>query len=359
MEERDQDRPRVVQRAADVRQRELFDLADALESAVAVQGHSLETENAFESVADAVEGENVIRGVKLLGLRSRNRRNYDTPGVRGGAKGLLEGALVYIDHPEDASKPRSYRDKFGVVESVEYRAGQGHFGNIRYNPRHECAEQFLWDVRNSPQSLGMSINAKFRPGGTDKSGDILVESLEVVRSVDIVTKPATAQGIFEHEEEDEDMVIDVKTLKEKHPDVVEQLLAESREAGQEQAEIDRLRKEAKEAQEQLAAIKAEKEAAELWSAVEQSLKPILVGDAAALLKDAVECACQMQDETRKKFTEFVGKLGPMLQVVPDSEDGDEPPIEQPVEEQEVEEPAYKPSGARGGKYNFRASVGLK
>ncbi|TFG63753.1 MAG: hypothetical protein E4H28_06005 [Gemmatimonadales bacterium] len=328
----------------------------------------IETEDAFEAVTVTAEEEGIIRGVKLLGLRSRNRRNYDTPGVQKSGVSMLEGALVYIDHPPTPTTPRSYRDKIGRVESVKYRAGHGHFGDIRYNPKHASADQFLWDVKNSPNSLGMSINAKYRPGKTDKNGDTVVEALEMVRSVDIVTKPATADGIFEHEtpsdEEDEDMSLDLKTLKEKHSDIVEQLLAEHKQSSDESSELEQARKEAKEALEQLAAIKAEADAKKLHDAIESQFAEIFKGTTVTedIVKDIVECACQMAEEPRAKMVEAVGKLGPMLVEIPE-DDGDEPDPadadEQEVEEEEKPEsvkPAYKPASGKSGKINFKRDI---
>lgn len=322
----------------------------------------IETEDAFESVESDIE-KGVIRGVKLLGIRSKNRRNYDTPGVRKTGVSMLEGAQVYIDHPATPQTPRSYRDKIGVVENVKYRSGEGHFGDIRFNPKHASADQFLWDVQNSPKSLGMSINAKYKPGKINKDGDQVVESLEMVRSVDIVTKPATADGIFEHEtpEEDDEMTLDVKTLKEKHGDLVEQLIAEHTKSVGETSEVETLRKQVKEASEALEAIKAEAKAKELRNAVESEIGKIFEGSSvdAEIVKDAVECACSMTEESRKKMVGVLGKLGPMLVEVAEDE-GDEPdPADGDEQEHEdSKRPAYKPAAgkSRSAKFDFRKEV---
>jgi len=47
----------------------------------------LESESVFSDVTEAMidREKGIIRGVKLLGLRSKNKRNYDTPGVRKNA----------------------------------------------------------------------------------------------------------------------------------------------------------------------------------------------------------------------------------------------------------------------------------
>lgn len=341
---------------------------------------AIETENAFEGVDSKEAG--LVKGVKLLGLTSRNRRNYDTPGVRNGAKDLLEGALVYIDHPEPekADKPRSYRDKFGIVENVRYRAGQGHFGDIRFNPEHVCAKQFAWDVSNSPKSLGMSINARFKPGKT--KGNIQdVESLEEVRSVDVVTKPATTRGIFEHEapEEDDVMELDLKTLREKHPKLVEQLIKEEVKTATESTELEELRKKAKETQDKLDALEAEHAKAKLRTAVESEFNEVLkdTGLAEDVLKDIFECACSASEDTRKQFKGVLGKLSPMLAEDPNDDDDDDDDTsddkkkkkvvnesegddDEDVQEDEKPEPPKMRRGKRtGGAFDLRKELGFR
>lgn len=292
-------------------------------------------QDAFEGTVAEEPG--LVRGVKLLGLRSKNRRNYDTPGVRKSADTLLKGSRIYIDHPERPDSPRSYRDAFGVVESHEFRAGQGHFGDIRFNPEHPLAKQFTWDVKNNPGALGMSINAKIRPGKTDRNGDVVVESLEMVRSIDIVTRPGTAEGIFEADTSDdgsadaseEDAKMDLKTLKEKHADLLEQALAEKSQGSAVEAEKAALAASLKEAQEQLDAIKAEKAALARRAEVEKMVTDAIEGSAIVtddtLVAEIVECACELQGDAAKKFSgvlEKISKISPMLAETDEDEDDD-------------------------------------
>lgn len=294
-------------------------------------------QDAFEGTVAEEPG--LVRGVKLLGLRSKNRRNYDTPGVRKSADTLLKGSRIYIDHPERPDSPRSYRDAFGVVESHEFRAGQGHFGDIRFNPEHPLAKQFTWDVKNNPGALGMSINAKIRPGKTDRNGDVVVESLEMVRSIDIVTRPGTAEGIFEADtsddgaadasEEDAEMTLTLATLKEKHADLLEQALAEKSQNSTAEAEKAALAASLKEAQEQLDAIKAEKVALARRAEVEKMVADAIEGSAIvgddSLVAEIVECACEMQGDAAKKFSgvlEKISKISPMLAETDEDEDDD-------------------------------------
>lgn len=298
----------------------------------------------FESATDqSVDG--VVRGVKLLGLRSRNRRNYDTPGVRKTAVEHLSGARIFIDHPETPVSPRSYRDAFGVVENCQYVSGKGFYGDIRYNPKHFLADQFIWDVKNNPSGLGMSVNARLIYGPKkDKNGDEVVESIEMVRSLDVVTKPATSAGIFEHEEES---VMDLSTLKEKHADIVEQIASEERAKfakSSETSEVEKamaeLQMRLKDATEQLAEVKKAEEARKLRDAIEAEYAE-LVPDA-DLRKSVVECACELAEDSRKKFKGVVEKMAAEQESAADNDDDDD---SEGSEEEEVDADEQENSAA--------------
>jgi hypothetical protein len=138
----------------------------------------------------------IIRGVKLLGLASRNGRSYLEQALSD-AVGLYEGAKVNINHPKGHPlAPRDYQDRLGVVRGVEFRPGQGLFGDLHFNPKHALSEQLVWDAENAPQNVGLSHNVLAR---TTKSGaDTVVEAITKVQSIDLVADPATTSGLYEH-----------------------------------------------------------------------------------------------------------------------------------------------------------------
>lgn len=329
----------------------------------------LETEDAFEAIAeDRIDREKgVIRGVKLLGLRSKNRRSYDTKGVRETALKLLPGSPIYIDHPQNATTSRSYRDKFGVVgKKVEYRVGDGYFGDIHFNPKNQVAEQFIWDVLHAPNTFGMSINSAVNyadEGKPNKDGDKVVESIQLMRSLDVVTRPGTTDGIFEQEEVEEE-IMDLKTLQEKHPELVTEILKNNSKTATEQAELEAAKKEAADLKARLDAMEAETAATKLRAAVTTEIEKVLEGAEIekSLLDSIVECACEMGEGTRKKFTDVMSKLGPMLVEIPDLDEEDEAPVKEEVEEEEKPEPRAFRHGKKktaGGSYNLLSSLGLK
>lgn len=138
----------------------------------------------------------VLRGVKLLGLSSRNGRRYLEPAL-GKAIGLYEGSKVNVNHHDRGPlAPRDYRDRIGVVRNVRLRPGEGLFGDLHYNPRHPLAEQLAWDAHHAPENLGLSHNVLAR---TRASGnEVVVEAITRVQSVDLVADPATTSGLYEH-----------------------------------------------------------------------------------------------------------------------------------------------------------------
>jgi hypothetical protein len=139
----------------------------------------------------------VIRGVKILGLESRNGRVY-TPQALTGSLALYEGAKVNVNHPKGHPQaPRDYQDRIGVIRGVVFRENEGLFGDLHYNPAHALAEQLAWDAEHAQENVGFSHNVQAR---TSQQGQrLVVEAITRVQSVDLVADPATTRGLFEAE----------------------------------------------------------------------------------------------------------------------------------------------------------------
>lgn len=329
---------------------------------------SIQIIDAFESVStDEIES-GVLRKVKLLGLKSKNGRNYNSEGVRRTAKNALEGARIYIDHPDKPSAVRSYREAFGFTEAVEYVDGKGWYGTVKFNPAHPSASQFIWDVKNKPNALGMSINGRIKQAARRNSeGDVVVEAIEEIRSVDLVTRPATASGIFESESTQ-------MKLDELAPEALESLKAQVKadlaKEGQQSAEAqeaEKARKELAELKAVLASKEAEALAAKVHGEVTESLKKVFekVELPEGVLADFVECACQMQEEGRNSFLGAVEKLSPLLRVTtPEEDDQTDDSGESPAEESFKEKQPVPPKVGGGGSkkkggINLRSALGIK
>ena len=140
-------------------------------------------------------GQSVIRGVKILGLRSRNGRVY-LPTALIAAAQLYEGAKVNVNHPKGhPHSPRDYQDRIGTLRGVAIREGEGLFGDLHLNPAHALAEQLLWDAQHAPGNVGLSHNVQAQT--VTRGGATVVEAILKVQGVDLVADPATTRGLFE------------------------------------------------------------------------------------------------------------------------------------------------------------------
>ena len=157
-------------------------------------------ESLIDTGAKVDRENNAIRGVKVIGISSKNGRDYPEA-VLQESVARYEGVRINIDHPDKPGQSRKLGDRFGVLESVAYKGGSnpGIYADLKYNPKHTLAEQIIWAAENDPGSVGLSHNASVRisPG---QGGRKTVESIDAVRSVDLVADPATTNGIFEHDD---------------------------------------------------------------------------------------------------------------------------------------------------------------
>jgi hypothetical protein len=187
----------------------------------------------------------VIRGVKLLGLESRNGRTY-LPEALEQAVQLYEGAKVNVNHPKgNPAGPRDYQDRIGAIHQVTVRSGEGLFGDFHFNPKHALAEQLAWDAEHAPENVGFSHNVEARTG---RRGDrVVVEAITRVQSVDLVADPATTRGLFESAAPQDATpaatlhkpipTLTIDDLERDHPELVESIRRPQA------AEIDQLREE--------------------------------------------------------------------------------------------------------------------
>ena len=174
-----------------------------------------------------IREQNVIRGVKILGLESRNGRIYPPASIEK-ALGLYEGVKVNVNHPKGGlAAPRDYQDRLGFLKNVRADT-RGVFADLHYNPKHAIAEQLIWDAENAPENVGLSHNAQARTSRRD--GQVVVEEILKVNSVDLVADPATTSSLFESHGRAaasvEHHALCVESLRRDHPQLVEEILAD-------------------------------------------------------------------------------------------------------------------------------------
>lgn len=244
----------------------------------------------------------VIRGVKLLGLESKNGRSY-LPSACKQAISLYEGAKINVNHPKGRpDQPRDYQDRLGTSRNVEYREGLGLYGDLHYNPKHPVAAQLEYDAEHNPGNVGLSHNVEARTSKRD--GKTVVESIIRVQSVDLVADPATTGGLFEHIEEPEMSLAEmtIEQIFSARPDLKSAALSEAKQS-----------QEAKDAAAKLAlleaenaALKAEKSAAAHKAEVDAKLTEAKLPE--AVLTEAIRGVCYDMDDA---------KLGPYIESLKD------------------------------------------
>lgn len=212
---------------------------------------------------DAAQG--IIRGVKVLGLESKNGRTYTQEAIRQ-AVGLYEGAKVNVNHPAGrADQPRDYRDRIGALRHVRAES-DGLYADLHYNTKHPLAEQLAWDAQHAPENVGLSHNVEGKT--ITKGGRLFVETITKVTSVDLVADPATTRGLFEQDQGAPAVEITVEAV-EANAQIMEALRAkvlaehaESESSKAQAAELKRLKEE-------MDGLKAEQAATAVKAAVDK------------------------------------------------------------------------------------------
>ena len=137
----------------------------------------------------------VIRGVKILGLESANGRSYSRAAVKE-AKSLYEGRQVNFNHrkPGD-NRERPIEDRAGWLKDVTEASDGGLVGDLHLLTTDPRSAKVMEAADKNPALFGLSHAAQGRMNRTGKTP--VVEAIESVRSVDIVTDPATNKSLFE------------------------------------------------------------------------------------------------------------------------------------------------------------------
>ena len=159
----------------------------------------------------------VIKGVKIIGVESKNGYTYSLEALRD-AVPLYEEAPVFILHPNSLEKSvgsRKLYDHFGSLRAIRERQnGKGLYADLHVKLSHPMADSVLDAVRRGEAKFGLSHNATcdFNEHGTE------VVKISAVNSVDLVDEPATTNNLFEGEE-----TMSEKQLKEMADNIIEQV----------------------------------------------------------------------------------------------------------------------------------------
>jgi len=140
----------------------------------------------------------VVRGVLLCGPTSANRRRYLREAFAPPGRKLYENRPVFLNHAGRGRTGSRYEDMIATIRNERRRADGMPVGDLVVNARHPFAETFLHDAEHNPTACGLSHHVD--PGqyeGRVVGGVLEITRVKSVRSVDVVTDPATTRGLFE------------------------------------------------------------------------------------------------------------------------------------------------------------------
>lgn len=185
---------------------------------------SIQLEESFDNpLSEAVVDRelSIIMNVCLLTPYSKNNRHYTEQAMRG-ALSLFEGAKAFANHPRksEQGQVRDVQDLIGKYRNARMESGKLKADLVVLKSQ----APWIFDLaEQAPELVGLSLNGggKVRKDG---SGEETVEQIVTVKSVDLVTEPATTSSLFEQFNNKEgDMsiaTIILEELSEKRPDLV-------------------------------------------------------------------------------------------------------------------------------------------
>ena len=154
----------------------------------------------------------IIHGCKILGWQSANGRRYEPDGVEAR---LYEGRRVNAGHVRVAGD-RDPRDTYAVLEGVTKSADGLYADRLQLlNPKGEFEQRILGAAEKAPHLFGLSHTARGREKAG--SGGRIIEAVESVESVDLVSDPATVSGFFESRNPTVKLKDLIESLKAKRP----------------------------------------------------------------------------------------------------------------------------------------------
>jgi len=136
----------------------------------------------------------VIRGVRVLGLKSKNGRRYLKEAVAD-AIPMYEGSKIFIDHTL-VEGDRPVRDRWAQLKNVSQDEDGGLSGDIHFLKSHALTPVILEAIeRFSDFGLSHDANGEVR----SENGVAVVHKINRVHSVDLVSNPATNKNLHESE----------------------------------------------------------------------------------------------------------------------------------------------------------------
>ena len=147
------------------------------------------------SIVEAADGSYIIKGMSLLGPKSKNNRSYSKD-VRKNAIKVFEGIRAYCNHPAKGKEDetRMVQELIGRHKNVRFDETTDMLrSDLHLSPTETVKKFIIPHAKTNPEIIGNSINAS---GKLSNDGTIVME-ITNGRSVDIVSDPATTNGLYE------------------------------------------------------------------------------------------------------------------------------------------------------------------
>ena len=137
--------------------------------------------------------DNTIRNICLISASSRNNRVYTDRALNNIVE-LARGVKVFADHSVK-EEIRSVRDLIGKIERP-YKSNNKVYGDLKVLSNQK---DWVFSIAEQmPNLVRMSIVAKGKVSPErDSKGREQIESVVQLKSVDLVSEPATVSGLFE------------------------------------------------------------------------------------------------------------------------------------------------------------------
>jgi len=164
--------------------------------------------------------EGVLKNVKILGSVSRNGNLYPEA-TRTKAHKFLEGIHVNLNHLTKGGSEHSVEKRIGKLVNIHEKE-DGSYGDFHFLTTHPFTPTLMEAAEKMPDLYGFSINGT----GTGKKhdGKFIVESIDSLRSVDLVADAGTTKTLFEGNMEEE-----VKTCEVIMGELIAMMVSEGKE----------------------------------------------------------------------------------------------------------------------------------
>ncbi len=250
--------------------------------------------------------------VLVPGFNSSGDRYYPKEMLARDYK-VFEGAKMYADHPtaaEDKARPeRSIKDWVATLKNVRVDEAGRIVGEAHVIEPWLQAKLAALRDQGLLSEMGISINAVGSATKATIEGrqTHVIETIQVVRSVDFVTEPGAGGEVRLYEADRLDVdLIEASVLEERRPDIVK--LIENRVETKLRAEVQKLmetEEQVKQLQEQIDALTAERDS--LKEQAETAEKEKRIAEAQAAIDEAIGKSTLPEASKARLKAQFTGK----------------------------------------------------